>query len=320
MAYIDLTLVKSVIRSTPMKVYTSRKAEVRIKETYSQLLELWNTPVTQLDVAGRYGTTHVNVFGDETLPPLVLFHGVGDDAALMWVYNAAELGMHFRCYAVDTIGGPGLSVPGDGYDASFEDSVWIAELLDALKLSKVYMAGVSNGAYLIQSFMLEHPERVIRGVAMSGSLPIATKKKAMAAMLKVFLPEALFPTDKNVVKLIRKMSGSRYAVFTENPVVFEHFKLLMTGFNRKAMLNHKVRNYDAEAVKTLSRKCLYIEGEEDPFIKAGGESMLQELKDLLAAFKMDVHLVQDAGHGVNHEASSEVNSAIIEYLQKPVDA
>jgi len=78
-----------------------------------------------------------------------LFHGVGDDAALMWLYNAKDLYEDFTCYAVDTIGGPGLSIPGNDYNKSFEDTLWIEELLNSLRLDKVYMAGVSMGGYLV---------------------------------------------------------------------------------------------------------------------------------------------------------------------------
>lgn len=294
-----------------MKIYTSKKAEKQIKESYKNLLKLWNIPVKEIDVQGKYGSTHVIEFGQENLPPLVLFHGVGDDAALMWVYNASELGKHFKCYAVDTIGGPGLSVPGAGYDKTFEDSVWIEELLDSLGLTKVYLAGVSNGGYLTQSFMMDHPERVIKGISMAGGIPMAGKKAAMGAMLKIFLPEALFPTDKNVVKLVKKMCGSNYPAFTENPVVFEHFKQLMLGFNRKAMLYHKVRKYPLEKIETLRDRCLYIFGEKDPFIKGLG---LDYVKNTMEQLKMNTLWFEDSGHGINHESAKEVNSAIIEYL------
>lgn len=111
----------------------------------------------------RYSVTHVIECGDKGKAPLILFHGVGDDAALMWVYNARELDEHFHIYAVDTIGGPGKSVPGEGYDASFDDVTWIDELPEQLRLDRVYMAGVSNGAYLTQLYMIRRPERVIRG-------------------------------------------------------------------------------------------------------------------------------------------------------------
>ncbi|MBP5451603.1 MAG: alpha/beta hydrolase [Treponema sp.] len=291
-----------------MKVYNSRKSETLIKESYNQLINMWNVPVTSLDVEGRYGTTHINVFGNEDAPPLVLFHGVGDDAALMWIYNAGELDRHFRCYAVDTIGGPGLSIPNSGYDKDFDDAVWIEETLDKLNLSKVYMAGVSNGAYLTQSFMMERPDRVIRGICMAGALPVFGKKGSMLAMLKIFFPEALFPSDKNVVKLIKKITGSNYKVFTENDAVFKHFKYLMTGFNRKAMMNHKVKGFQKEEIERLRDKCLYIEGEKDPFMILGGKKVLND-------YKMNVLWIEDAGHGINHEAAHEVNSAIIDFFK-----
>ncbi len=292
-----------------MKIYNSKKSEKLIKESYAQLINLWGIPVTSVDVQGRYGITHVNVFGKDDATPLVLFHGVGDDSALMWVYNAAELGWHFKCYAVDTLGGPGLSIPGPSYNKTFDDTSWIEELLDNLKLSKVYMAGVSNGAYLTQSFMMERPGRVLKGVCMAGALPVFGKKGSMLAILKIFFPEALFPSDKNVVKLIKKITGSKYTVFTENEIVFNHFKYLMTGFNRKAMLYHKVKGFQKESVNQLRNKCLFIEGEKDPFMRLGGKKILQE-------YNMKVLWINDAGHGINHEAAAEVNSAIINFFEQ----
>lgn len=63
--------------------------------------------------------------GTEDSPALVLFHGVGDDSALMWIYNAPELGRHFHLYAIDTMGGPGKSVPNGNYNKEFDDVRWI---------------------------------------------------------------------------------------------------------------------------------------------------------------------------------------------------
>lgn len=85
----------------------------------------------KLDIDTTYGTTHVIACGNEDNPPLVLFHGVGDDSALMWNYNAKFLSEHYRIYAVDTIGGPGKSVPS-----------------------------VSHGGYLAQLYALHRLERV----------------------------------------------------------------------------------------------------------------------------------------------------------------
>lgn len=295
------------------KVYKNAKAGKMILESYDALLKQWGAEINEMDISGRYGSTHVLETGDKNKSPLVLFHGVGDDAALMWIYNAKELGKHFHIFAVDTIGGPGKSVPGAGYDKTFDDEIWITELLDKLGLDKIFMAGVSNGAYLTQMYTIKHPERVIRGVSMAG-VPVKTtgnsKMAAMKAMMKVFLPEALFPTDKNVRKLIRKMTGSNYTAFTNNETVFRHFKQLMTGFNRSAMMNHKILGFSQEEIFSLKDKLLCIVGKKDPFIMLGGA----ELEEALKQYPLKVIFMEDTGHGINHEKAPQVNKLIVDFL------
>ncbi len=294
------------------KIYKNSKAGREIIESYNLLLRMWDINIEETDIPGRYGTTHVIKTGNSDKPPLVLFHGVGDDAALMWIYNAKELGDHFHIFAVDTIGGPGKSVPGEGYDKTFDDEVWISELLEKLGLDKVFMAGVSNGAYLTQMYTARHPERVIRGVSMAG-VPVKSsngKADAMKAMMKVFLPEALFPTDNNVKKLVRKMTGSNYAAFVDNETVFLHFKQLMTGFNRSAMMNHKVVGLTEEEIFSLKDRLLCIVGKMDPFIMLGGEKLTEEL----GRYPLRVIFMDDAGHGINHEKAQEVDRLIVDYL------
>ena len=280
-------------------IYKNEKTGRTIRESYDELLKLWGVDINELDISGRYGTTHVIETGDENKPPLVLFHGVGDDAALMWIYNAKELGKYFHIFAVDTIGGPEKSEPGEGYDKSFDDEIWISELLDKMGLDKIFMAGVSNGAYLTQMYTIKHPERVLKGVSMAG-VPVKTsgnsKKAAMKAMMKVFLPEALFPSDKNVMKLIRKMTGSNYKAFTDNEIVFRHFKQLMTGFKRSAMMNHKIIGFSEEEIFSLKDRLLCIVGRKDPFIMLGGT----ELEEALKQYPLRVIFMEDAGHGINH--------------------
>ena len=106
-----------------MKVYKSKKAKEKIISTYNQLLQAWGIPVKEVDVATSYGSTHVNVCGNPQGEPLVLFHGVGDDSALMWIYNIQALAEVFHVFAVDTIGGPGKSVPGSNYNKDFADEI-----------------------------------------------------------------------------------------------------------------------------------------------------------------------------------------------------
>ena len=223
-----------------MKKYRSEKSGQAVLETYDRLLASWQCGKKERDVETEHGTTHVIECGAESAPPLVLFHGVGDDSALMWIYNAPELGKHFRLYAVDTMGGPGKSVPNGNYGKGFDNVRWIDGVLDALGIEKAFFAGVSMGGYLVQIYTLMRPERVLKTISISGTVPVGGKKNSMSAMMKIFLPEALFPTDRNVTRLLRKLSGENYTVFTENREIMAHYKSLLKGFNNMAMGYHRL--------------------------------------------------------------------------------
>ena len=287
-----------------MKVYRSRKNGQVIRETYDRLLSLWKCELRERDVETEYGTTHIIECGQEENPPLVLFHGVGDDSALMWIYNAPELSRHFHIFAIDTLGGPGKSVPNGNYNKDFDDIRWIDGILDALQVDRAYFAGVSHGGYLVQAYTLHRPEKVIRTVSISGTVPVGGKKNSMTAMMKIFLPEALFPTDRNVVKLIRKMSGKHSEVFTENRDIMAHYKALLKGFNNMAMGYHKIIAFTPEEVDRIRDRVVYLAGTEDPFEKLGGREIL--LKNHMNAVFYD-----GAGHGLNHELAEEINRKII---------
>lgn len=289
-----------------MKVYRNEKAGTEIIRTYDALLQLWQVEKEELDISTSYGTTHVIVSGARENPPLVLFHGVGDDSALMWLYNAKALSEHFCLYAVDTIGGPGKSRPNTGYNKLFDDLKWIDEVLLHLKLDTVFLAGVSHGAYLAQYYAVHRNERVKKLVCMAGAVPVGNTGP-MKTMMKIFLPEALFPTKRNTEKLIRKLCGEHYGVFTENSLVMTHYRALLKGFHNMAMAYHKVSSFRQEEIDSIRGKTYYLVGEEDPFMKLGG-------KKAICQQQMHAKFYPGVGHGINHEIAKEINREMIAYF------
>ncbi len=293
-----------------MKIYKSDKAGRKILQTYDKLLSMWGTALEERDIDTFYGTTHVIVCGRESNPPLVLFHGVGDDSALMWIFNAKELAAHFRIYAVDTIGGPGKSRPNANYTKAFDELRWLDEVFDGLGLNRAFLAGVSNGAYITQHYAIMRPDRAIKMVCMSGSA-VSTEigNSPILRMLKVFLPEALFPTDRNVAKLIRKLAGVNYRKFVENAAIMEHYKCLLQGFNNMAMAYHRIKTFTEEQVHSLKDRVLFLCGEADPL---GNKTLA---KAAMEKYRFDHRFFPNVGHGINHEISDEINRIIIGYLK-----
>ncbi|MDD2648649.1 MAG: alpha/beta hydrolase [Eubacteriales bacterium] len=290
-----------------MKKYRSEKAGREILRTYDELLSRWGTETEELNLKSEYGITHVTAAGEKGAEPLVLLHGVGDDSALMWLKNAAYLAKRYRIYAIDTIGGAGKSEMGAGYDKSFDDVVWLRGVLDALSIGEASFIGVSHGGYLAQLCALCLPERVKKAIALSASVPAGKEGSPMKTMMKIFLPEALFPTDKNIAKLLRKLCGGSAEAFTSDSLVMEHYRWLLKGFNNMAMGCHKVKTFTDSQIEMIRPRCYYLLGERDPFQKLGG-------KDAVLSYKMNARFYENAGHGLNHELADEINEAICKIL------
>lgn len=282
-----------------------------ILDTYDRLLREWGVETAEEDVMTPYGPTHLVLAGSPANPPLVLFHGVGDDAALMWLMNAKGLAERFRLIAVDTMGGPGKSEPNAEYFKGFSQVVWIDAVLDAKGLDRAFLAGVSNGALLTQLYTANRPERVIRAVCMAGSVAVERRGSPLFRMMKLFLPEALFPTPANARKLMNKMCGSPAALdaaIAAHPVVMEHWLGLMKYFNNQVMFQHKVLSLSDELIDRLRGKVRILIGACDR-LAAGTESY-----DLLKRYGMNHRVVEGAGHALNMEMPELVNEEIISFL------
>jgi pimeloyl-ACP methyl ester carboxylesterase len=288
-----------------LKVYKSENAKQHIYETYDKLVALWGVETQEKDVDTFYGTTHIIECGEISNPPLVLFHGVGDDSALMWIYNASKLAEHFKIYAIDTIGGPGKSCPNEHYDKSFDEIKWMDEVFHKLKLEKFYLVGVSNGSYMAQHYGIMRPDKTLKIICMAGAVADESSKSPIIRMLRVFLPEALFPTRKNAEKLIKKMTGSNYKVFTENPALMEHFRWLLKGFNNMAMTNHKIVFFNEEQISRIRGIVLFLRGESDPLGDA------QTGREKLERYHLDYRYFPNVGHAINQEIADEINDIII---------
>lgn len=289
-----------------MKVYRSRKAGQRIRETYDALLARWGVPFEEMDIPSAFGTTHVVAAGDPAAEPVILLHGVGDDSALMWLYNAKALAGTYRIYAVDTIGGPGKSEPGAGYGKGFDEAAWMDAVLDGLGLRAASLVGTSHGAYVAQYYAAMRPGRVRRVVCLAGTLPVGSGSP-MKTMMRIFLPEALFPTAKNTERLIRKLTGTNSRVFLTNPLVMEHYRWLLKGFDNMAMRYHAIQRLTQAQVEAIRPKVLYLAGEEDPFQQLGG-------KQALLDHGMQCRFFEGVGHAINHEIADEVNAILLAAL------
>lgn len=290
-----------------IKIYKSERAKEQVLHSYNQLLQTWSTELQEVDVKTKYGITHCILAGQKTNPPLLLFHGVGDNSAVMWMVNIKELSKHFYCIAVDTIGGPGKSLPNENYNKRMFDQVdWINQIVDQMDIGKFNIAGVSNGAYMAFNYATNETERVNRVVCMEGGMVTAPVKSMVNTLLMMF-PEILIPTRNNLHKILRKLVSPNSNVLNRYPELADHLVLLMKGHNQQAMFVHKLQKYDKEKAVVIRNKLYFLMGEYKLNHK---KDFIRVLEDGGFRYK----IIPNAGHAINHEQPEVIHHEIIRFL------
>jgi pimeloyl-ACP methyl ester carboxylesterase len=159
---------------------------------YDAALKLWPVPYEEIDVPTRFGTTHAVVCGPTTAPALVLLHGYMATLT-MWAPNIAAFSKDYRVYAIDVMGQPGKSIPRDPPIGNTADFVaWLSATLDALRLDRVFLAGMSFGGCLALNYAVAVPQRIRKLALLSpgGLLPMVRQFR-VRGMLMVWLPTRL---------------------------------------------------------------------------------------------------------------------------------
>ncbi|WP_238327774.1 alpha/beta fold hydrolase [Paenibacillus gorillae] len=290
-----------------MPRYKSERGRELIYESYNKLLAAWGAAYEEIDIPTVYGNTHIITAGSPGNPPLLLLHGTADNSAMMWIYNIQQLSEKFYVIAVDAIGGSGKSEPNPTYKKQFDQAVWLDEVLDALVIRQVDIAGVSYGAYLAYHYGIMRPSRAGKIVCMAGLVP-GSQFEVMGKMMTAFLPEALFPTESSCKRLLRKLSGPNYAVFENNKELMQHWYYLLKHFNNQSMMQHKITIFQPEQLATIRDKTLFLIGDQDRL------SHYPKAIAKLEENRLNYKIIPQAGHAINHEQSGQVNREIIRYL------
>jgi len=289
-----------------MNVFKNELVKQNVLSQYDVFLKKWSIDYKEIDIDGKYGITHCIETGITNNPPLFLFHGVGDNSAIMWILNIKELSKHFHCIAVDTLGGPGKSVPNGNYNKQFDQEEWISSILDYFELKNTNIIGVSNGGYMAYNYYLNNPMRVHKIVGIEGAF-IMNPIKAMISTIFLLFPEVLIPTNNNMKNIFYKMTSPKSEIFQNNSDIMDYMINIMKAHNQKAMFMHKVNRYKRNEAEKIKGNMLFLLG--DYRIKHK-----KQLLDIMEQDGINYKIIPNAGHGLNMEQSEIVNNEIIKYL------
>jgi pimeloyl-ACP methyl ester carboxylesterase len=277
-------------------IYTSPAGARTIEERYRELLAAWPVPAEHLRVPTREGETFVVASGRPDAPPLVLLHGSGSNA-LMWAGDVASWSEHFRVYAVDIIGEPGLSAPARPPLPSGAYPLWFGDVLDALGVARACVVAVSLGAWLALDFATRHPERVERLALLT---PAGVAKPKVAGLLGAVLvkPFGAWGEQKSMELLlgpeVRRQRGSA-----------EFVRLLSRHYRYR---REPVPVVDDAALRRATMPVLALLGARDAFIDTPRTAA--RLSRLVPS--ATVRVLPDIGHLLPAQTA-----AVLEFLTAP---
>ena len=119
--------------------------------------------------------------GDTTAPPMMLIHGLGDEADT-WRHVIGPLADRQRILALDLPGFGRSDKPSRDYAIEFLCGA-ILETMDVLSIPAATLMGNSLGAMLAQAIALRHPERVDRLILVDGALVAREKPNEIMGMM-----------------------------------------------------------------------------------------------------------------------------------------
>lgn len=271
---------------------------------YDAAMSLWPVPYEELEVSTRFGTTHVVVSGPKNAPPLVLLHGYMATSA-MWVPNIADFARDHRVYAVDVMGQPGRSIPGDPICNVADFVSWLTGTLDGLHLDRVSLVGMSFGGWLALNYAVAVPQRVRKLVLLSpgGLLPIV-RQFTVRGMLMVW-----FPTRLTVNTFFRWLG------FTDRAYA-NMLEMMYLGLKHFRMPRQTARIMPAvvpdEGLRTMKVPTLLLIGEHE--VISDPASALERARRLIPDFEGE--LVPGCRHDMCSSRPDIVNARVLAFLKK----
>jgi pimeloyl-ACP methyl ester carboxylesterase len=279
-------------------IYKSAAGARAIREQYTDLLRRWPAPNEQLRLPTSQGETFVVASGPANAAPVMLFQGSGANAA-MWMRDVALWARHFRLYAVDMIGEPGLSAESRPALSSDAYAVWLDDVMKGLSLARASFVGVSLGGWLALDYAVRRPEKVKALVLIS---PSGIGRDRLTFLFKAIplLMAGRWGRRKLLQMVARASSTDPGAADLEMgrfvSLIFKHFRPRL----------EKKPIFGDDVLRRLAMPLLLIVGGKDVMLDSADTR--RRVEELLP--RASVHFLPDSGHVIRDQGER-----ILEFLR-----
>jgi pimeloyl-ACP methyl ester carboxylesterase len=210
-------------------LYKSEKGKADILTHYNQKLNSLSINYSEKFIETSFGKTNLIITGDASKPPIIVVHGSNGCAPIaLETYSGLET--DFQIFAIDVLAQPNKSAETRMSMKNDDYGKWMHEVIDALKLESVSLAGFSFGGLVILK-TLEFNQENIKEVFLTAPAYIVNGNP-FKALFKVFIPMKRFMKTKKV-KYVEQFLKEVFSKRDEFAVqflskVFLHFKMDFT--------------------------------------------------------------------------------------------
>ena len=293
--------------------FKTPEGEAKFRAAYDAALKLWPVSYDELDIPTRFGTTHVVTAGPQNAPALVLLHGYMA-TSVMWSPNVADFAKSYRVYAVDIMGQPSKSIPGEPVRSAADYVAWLTETFDALHLDRACLVGMSYGGWLALTFAVAAPERLSTLVLLSpgGLLPLV-RQFSLRGTLMTFFPTHL------TVNSFMHWAGFRDAPGSAATPVLnlmylgqKHFRMPPDTLRVAA---NAANAFSDDDLRTLHVPVLLLMGEDEVLYDA--RAALARARRLIP--DLEGELIPRCRHDMCFSQSRVVDARVLDFLEKRSD-
>lgn len=279
-------------------LFKSEAGKKAILDLYDQKLAELDIPTESLYLDTSFGETHLLKTGDPANPPIILVHG-SNGCAPIALESYPNLREQFQVFAVDVIGQPNksaetrVSMKDDSYGQ------WMNEIIDALGLDQVVLAGFSFGGLIILKTLLYDPTKVKEVFLASPAYLV--NGNPLRTLYKVFLPMRRY-LKSQMPKHIEQFLDT---LFTQRDTfAIEFLSKVFLHFDMDFRPVPVIRKHQAMRIKT---PITLVAAKKDVLFP--GKKMVKKAKRIFPSLKQAI-LLEDSKHVQDAEGNQVVEELI----------
>ena len=292
-----------------ISAFRSDDARAAYCQLYDAAVAASTMPVTESDIETSFGRTHVLTAGDPSKPPLVAMHAM-QLGATSWLPLLPTLAAAHRVTMIDAVGQVSKSIATKPITKAAHIVAWLDETLQALRIERAAMVGLSFGSWIATQYAVAFPDRVDR-LALIG--PVGLVSGLHLRVLPRFSELGLRPSQARLELFLEAcVTPAGRGRLRQDPwqLIMEQFVVGMMGFKIPLIGNIRPTRCDLRPLSAARIPVLVIIGRDEWL--HDGPKMAARFRQQLPEARIEI--VDDANHIIPVDQPQIVEKLLADFL------